>query len=88
MGDARKSKETKLSWGKCAMWGILITPLTMLLLYLIIGFLPERQERLIRQSILEFPLLFGLVFYLFGVVAYRWVGLDLSKKEDWPDIPG
>ncbi len=88
MGDTRKPKEKKLSWGKCAVWGILITPLTMLLLYLLMGFLPERLERLIRQNMLESPLLFGLVFYLCGVVAYRWVGLDLSKKEDWPDIPG
>lgn len=32
--------------------------------------------------------LFGLVFYLAGVVAYHWVGLDLSKREDWSDIPG
>ena len=37
---------------------------------------------------LEYPFLFGLVFYLCGVVAYHWVGLDLSKREDWPDIPG
>ena len=88
MENARKSKEPKLSWRKCAMWGILITPLTMLLLYLVIGLLPEQLERLIRQSMLENPLLFGLVFYVCGVAVYRWIGLDLSKKEDWPDIPG
>mgnify|MGYP003587916121 FL=1 len=88
MGDARKSNETRLSWKKCAIWGILITPLTMLLLYFVMGFLPEQLERLIRQNMLDNPLLFGLVFYLCGVAVYRWVGLDLSKKEDWPDIPG
>lgn len=88
MGNVRKPKETKLSWKKCAIWGILITPLTMLLLYFVMGFLPEQLERLIRQNMLENPLLFGLVFYLCGVTVYRWVGLDLSKKEDWPDIPG
>ena len=88
MGDARKSNETRLSRKKCAIWGILITPLTMLLLYFVMGFLPEQLERLIRQNMLDNPLLFGLVFYLCGVAVYRWVGLDLSKKEDWPDIPG
>ena len=40
------------------------------------------------RTMLEYPFLFGLVFYLCGVVAYHWVGLDLSKREDWPDIPG
>ena len=88
MGDVRNPKETKLSWKKCAIWGILITPLTMLLIYFVMGLLPEQLERLIRQNMLENPVLFGLVFYLCGVAVYRWVGLDLSKKEDWPDIPG
>jgi len=53
-----------------------------------LGFMPDRLERLVQSTMLEYPFLFGLFFYLCGVVGYRWVGLDLSKREDWPDIPG
>ena len=88
MGRQQKPAETGIGWLKCALWGILMTPLTMLLIYLTFGFMPERLEQLVRGTMLEYPFLFGLVFYLCGVVAYHWVGLDLSKREDWPDIPG
>ena len=87
--DRRKHPARKgPGWFQCALWGILMTPLTMLLIYLTLGFMPDRLEQLVRSTMLEYPFLFGLVFYLCVVVAYHWVGLDLSKREDWPDLPG
>ena len=88
MDRQSKPAKNRLSWLKCALWGILMTPLVMLLIYLMLGFMPDRLERLARSIMLEYPFLFGLIFYLCGVAVYRWVGLDLSKREDWPDIPG
>ncbi len=88
MGRQQKPAETGIGWLKCALWGILMTPLTMLLIYLTLGFMPDRLEQLVRSTMLDYPFLFGLAFYLCGVVAYHWIGLDLSKREDWPDLPG
>ena len=77
----------ELSWGKCFLWGILITPLTMVLIYLVLGFLPDKAEQWVHKTLHAYPFSVGLVFYLCGVIAYRWIALDLSKKEDWPDSP-
>ena len=87
--DRRKHPARKgPGWFQCALWGILMTPLTMLLIYLTLGFMPDRLEQLVRSTMLDYPFLFGIAFYLCGVVAYHWIGLDLSKREDWPDLPG
>lgn len=88
MDGRKRMPQKRLSWRKAALWGILMTPLSMIVIYLLLGFLPEALERLIRSELLQHPFLAGLVFYLCGVAAFRWIGLDLSKREDWPDIPG
>lgn len=78
----------KPSWLQCILLGFLVTPLAIFLIYLSMGFLPEPLEATAKNTFVAHPLLSGLVFYVCGVLLYRWIGLDLTRKENWPDLPG
>ena len=88
MDGRKKMPQKRLSWRKAALWGILMTPLSMIVIYLLLGFLPEALERLIRSELLQHPFLAGLVFYLCGLAGFGWKGRGLRNREDWQDFPG
>lgn len=75
------------SWLTCALWGLLMTPISMLLIYLILDFMPHRLQHFVEITMLEHPFLFGLFFYLCGVVIFHWVGQDEAKNKNWPNCP-
>ena len=78
----------KPGWLQCILLGLLVTPITMFFIYLAVGFMPEEVAMTVRNTFLEYPLLFGLIFYGCGVWLYHWLGLDLKRKDNWPDLPG
>ena len=87
MKKQKESKNIKLSWKKSFMQGILMVPVATVFFFLIIEFLPSEFGNNAKQIVFGFPMIFVLVFYALGVIATRLMGLDLTNKEDWPDLP-
>lgn len=77
--------EKKVGWGISLLWGAVMVPLAMFFIYLLVGFLPESLERTVKVFFNKHLLFSSLIFYAAGVLLFRWINLDLRKKEDWPD---
>lgn len=85
----KKAKRLKRGpgWLQCLLGGFLMLVLAMFMVFLLAGLLPATLVAGLGQVMNQHALEFGLLFYGLGVLLYRWIGLDLTKREDWPDSP-